>query len=33
MLTAHVLVRWLGPLLLLLGVILGVTRGNSGWNS
>jgi multiple antibiotic resistance protein len=26
MLAAHVLVRWLGPLLLLLGVILGVTQ-------
>jgi multiple antibiotic resistance protein len=26
MLTAHIIVRWLGPLLLLLGVVLGVTQ-------
>jgi len=26
MLTAHIIVRWLGPLLMLLGVILGVTQ-------
>jgi multiple antibiotic resistance protein len=26
MLTAHIIVRWLGPLLLLFGVVLGVTQ-------
>jgi small neutral amino acid transporter SnatA (MarC family) len=26
MLAAHIIVRWLGPLLLLLGVVLGVTQ-------